>query len=85
MNYRIVTHRDAAGGHVVERAYIFDEIAGKIVAEVVQIDGCRPLVELANRAAAEAVEEAKKRTEGTARCAECGHPYGSALCQKAHP
>jgi hypothetical protein len=62
MSYRIIYHRDSSTA-LHERAYILDEQTGKIVAEVVQLEGCKPLVELANRAAAEAVEAAKKRTE----------------------
>lgn len=43
--------------------YIVDEQANRVIAIVVQSEGCKPLVELANRAATDAVEKAKKRTE----------------------
>ncbi len=63
MSYRIIAHLDEVSGTTVEREYILDEQVGKIIAEVTHREGCKPLVELANRAAREAAEKAKKRTE----------------------
>jgi hypothetical protein len=62
MSYRII--REAGGEH---RSFILDEACGKIIAEVTSVDGCKPLVELANRGAAEAaaaVQKAKEAVEG---------------------
>lgn len=55
MSYRIIQHRDYITNTGVERAYILDELTGKVVAEVTALEGCRPLVELANRVVADAV------------------------------
>lgn len=62
MSYRIITHRDG-GVTGNRRQYIYDEVAGAVIAEVVQEEGCKPLIELANRAAKEAAEKARERTE----------------------
>lgn len=56
MSYRIIK-----GAGTVD--YIIDEQAGSVIATIVALEGCKPLVELANRAAADAAEKAKKRTE----------------------
>jgi uncharacterized protein YbjQ (UPF0145 family) len=58
MSYRIIHEGGGA-----KRAFILDEEVGKIVAEVMSIDGCKPLVALANRAEKRAVEEAQERTK----------------------
>ncbi len=66
MSYSIVSMVAVPG--VNGGKFIVDEETGRIIAIVIEIAGCKPLVALANRAAevaaAEAEERTAKRSEG---------------------